>query len=148
MKTKTTLVLLGLVLALGLWIKFYESQRPNTVEAKRQAGNVLNFERDHLEGIEIQNGEEMIALRRIDGKWRLEAPIKDQADGPMVETLLAHLENWEKDATITAQEIGAEQLEGLTVVEELQLLRACGDEEILLRQLPEQHHAFPALGQP
>ena len=91
MKTKTTLILLGFVLALGVWIKFYESQGPNTNEAKRRAGNVLNFERDNLDGIEIQNGEENIVLRRSDGKWRLESPIKDQADSPAVQTLLNDL---------------------------------------------------------
>ena len=107
MKTKTTLILLGLVLALGVWIKFYESQGPNTNEAKRRAGNVLNFERDNLDGIEIQNGEETIVLRRSEGKWRLESPIKDQADGPAVQTLVNDLENWEKDETISAKEIDA-----------------------------------------
>ena len=70
MKTKTTLILLGVVIALGIWIKYYESQRPNTNEARRQSGNVLNFERDNLSGIEIQNGEETIVLRRSEGRGR------------------------------------------------------------------------------
>lgn len=109
MKTKTTLILFGLVLALVLWIKYYESQRPNTYEAKRRAGNVINIERDNLEGIEIQNGEQTISLRRSEGRWRLESPIKDQADGPAVQTLIANLENWEKDETISAKEIQADK---------------------------------------
>ena len=109
MKTKTTLILLGLVIALGIWIKYYESQRPNTNEARRQSGNVLNFERDNLTGIEIQNGEETISLRRNEGTWLLEAPIKDQADGPAVATLLSDLENWEKDETFSAKEIDADK---------------------------------------
>jgi len=71
MKTRTTLLLLLLAVALGLWIKFVESKKPNTVEAERQAGNVLNFDRNKLEGIAIQNGEDKIALRREQGKWRL-----------------------------------------------------------------------------
>lgn len=109
MKTKTTLILLGLVIALGVWIKFYESKGPNTEEAKRRAGNLLNFERDHLEGVEIQNGEETITLRRADGKWRVEAPIQDQADAQAVTKLLADLQNWEKDETISAKEMEAEK---------------------------------------
>lgn len=109
MKTKTTLILLGVVIALGIWIKYYESQRPNTNEARRQSGNVLNFERDNLTGIEIQNGEEIISLRRNEGTWLLEAPIKDQADGPAVATLLSDLENWEKDETFSAKEIDADK---------------------------------------
>ncbi len=109
MKTRTTLFLLGLVIALAVWIKYYESQGPNTDEARRQAGKVLNFEREKLTGLEIQNGEETIALRRDAGKWRLETPIKDQADIPAVETLINDLESWEKDETISAQEIDADK---------------------------------------
>ncbi|MEP6821283.1 MAG: DUF4340 domain-containing protein [Chthoniobacterales bacterium] len=109
MKYKTTLILLCLVTALGVWIKFYESQRPNTEEAKRRAGNLLNFDRDKLEGVEIQNGEDTITLRRAKGKWRVEAPIQDQADAQEVTKLLADLESWEKDETISAKEIAADK---------------------------------------
>ena len=109
MKTKTTLILLALVVALGAWIKFYESKRPNTEEARRRAGNVLNFERDKLEGILIKNGDDRIELRRTGEKWRLEAPIKDQADSSAVESLIGELENWSKDETIPEKEIEADK---------------------------------------
>ena len=58
MKTRTTLILLLLAVGLGLWIKFFESKQPNTAEARREAGNVVNFDRDKLEGITIQNGDD------------------------------------------------------------------------------------------
>ena len=60
MKTRTTLILLMLVVGLGLWIKFFESKQPNTAEARREAGNVVNFDREKLEGITIQNGDDRI----------------------------------------------------------------------------------------
>ena len=109
MKTRTTLILLGIVLVLGVWIKFYESRQPTTEEAARQAGKVLNFDPEKLDGLQIQNGEDTIELRRSNGKWRLEAPIKDQADSQAVETLLSDLESWAKDETIPAKEIEAEK---------------------------------------
>ena len=105
MKTKTTLILLAVVVALGLYIKFYESKRPNTAEARRQAQNVVNFERENLEGIVIQNGDDKIELKRLEGKWRIEAPFKDQADSGAIESLLANLEDWQKLDTIPAEEI-------------------------------------------
>ncbi len=74
MKTRTTLVLLLLVVGLGIWIKFFESKKPNTAETQRQAGNVVNFDREKLEGISIQNGEDKIVLKREQGKWRLTEP--------------------------------------------------------------------------
>jgi hypothetical protein len=105
MKTKTTLILLVLAVAVGLYIKYYESKRPNTEEAKRQAGNVINFERDNLEGIVIQNGDDRIELKKQDQKWRIEAPFKDQADRGAVENLIADLDSWQKFDSIPASEI-------------------------------------------
>ena len=107
MKLKTTLVLLVIVAAVAAFIKFYESKRPNTEEAQRQAGNVLNFDRDKLDGIIIQNGDDKIELRQHDTKWRVESPIKDQADNAALSTLISDLETWKKDDTIPGKEIGA-----------------------------------------
>ena len=105
MKSRTTLILLGVVVLVGLWIKFYESKRPNTEEAKRRAGVMLNFERDKLEGLLITNGDDKIELRRVGDKWRLEAPIKDQADQAAIDSLISDLEDWQKDETISEKEI-------------------------------------------
>src|SRR5437868_894642 len=105
MKTKTTLLLLIVAVAVGLYIKFYESKGPNTEEAKRQAGNVVNFERETLEGIVIQNGDDRIELKKQDLKWRIEAPFKDQADRGTVESLINDLDGWQKFDSIPASEI-------------------------------------------
>src|SRR3954454_5170986 len=105
MKTKTTLLLLIVAVGLGLWIKFYESKGPNTDEGKRLAGNVVNFEREALEGIVIQNGDDRIELRKQDQKWRLEAPFKDQADRGAVDNLISDLDSWQKFDSIPASEI-------------------------------------------
>jgi hypothetical protein len=109
MKTKTTLILFALAVAGGLYIKFYESKGPNTEEARRQAQNVINFDRPKVDGIVIQNGDDKTELRRQENKWRLEAPIKDQADSGVVESLLAQLESWQKDSTISAKDLEAEK---------------------------------------
>ncbi len=105
MKTRTTIILLVLAVAVGLYIKFYESKRPNTEEAKRQAGNVINFDRDTLEGIVIQNGDDRIELKKQNLKWRIEAPFKDQADGGAVQNLINDLDGWQKFDSIPASEI-------------------------------------------
>src|SRR5947208_4184369 len=109
MKWKTTLVLLTIALGLAVYIKFFESKRPNTEEAKRQAQNVVNFSREKIDGIVIQNGDDKIDLRRRGKKWRLETPIKEQADSSLIENLLLDLESWQKDATIPAKELEADK---------------------------------------
>src|SRR5215212_3541849 len=105
MKTRTTLILLAVAVAVAVYIKFFESQGPNTAEAKRLAGNVVNFERDKLEAIVIQNGDDRVELRKQDQKWRLESPFKDQADRGAVENLIADLDAWPKFDSIPASEI-------------------------------------------
>ena len=109
MKTKTTLLLLAVVVALALYIKFDESKRPNTIEATQQALNVVNFDRDKVEGIVIQNGDDKIELRRQDRKWRIETPFKDLADSNAIESLVAGLEEWRKYDTIPAKEIAKDK---------------------------------------
>ena len=56
MKTRTTLILLMLAVGLGLWIKFFESKQPNTAEARREAGNVVNFDRESWRGLRSKTG--------------------------------------------------------------------------------------------
>jgi hypothetical protein len=109
MKTRTTLLLLVIVVAVAAYIRFYERDRPNTAEAKRQAQNVVNFDRDKLEGIVIQNGDERIELRRQDRKWRIATPIKDLADSTVVDALVNDVTDWQKFDTIGAKEIEADK---------------------------------------
>ena len=109
MKSKTTLILLVITAAVFAYMFFYERKAPTTEEARRQAQNVVNFSREKIDGIVIQNGDDKIDLRRRDKKWRLETPIKDQADSSLIENLLLDLESWQKDATIPAKELEADK---------------------------------------
>jgi len=109
MKSKTTLILLVITAAVFAYMFFYERKAPTTEEAKRQAQNVVNFSREKIDGIVIQNGDDKIDRRRRDKKWRLETPIKEQADSSLIENLLLDLESWQKDATIPAKELEADK---------------------------------------
>ncbi len=109
MNWKTTLVLAVIAITAGVYIKFYESKKPGTEEAQRQSHNVVNIDREKIDGIVIQNGDDKIDIRRRDNKWRLDMPIKDQADNALVSNLLSDVENWQKDATISAKEIEADR---------------------------------------
>jgi len=105
MKTKTTVLLLIVAVAVALYIKFYESKGPNTEKAKRQAGNGVNFDREALEGIVIQNGDDRIELKKQDLKWRIESPFKDQADRGAIDNLINDLDGWQKFDTIPPSEL-------------------------------------------
>src|SRR2546421_2413314 len=109
MKWKTTLILFVIAAAVFSYLVFVERNRPGTEEAARQSQSVVNFGRDKINGLVIQNGDDKIDIRRRDDKWRLEIPIKDQADGSVVNNLLLELENWQKDAAISAKEMEADK---------------------------------------
>lgn len=109
MNWKTTVGLLVIVLALGLYLKFFETKQLDTAEAERQSHNVVNIERDKISGFIIQNGDEKVEIRKQGDKWRLEAPIKDQADPALIQTLFSDLDDWQKEATISAKEIDADK---------------------------------------
>lgn len=105
MNWRTTLILAVVALAVFAYLRFFEMKQPSTEEARRQAQNVVNFDRSKIDGVIIQNGDEKIEIRRRDNKWRLETPFKDQADGALVENLLSDLETWQKEGTISAKDI-------------------------------------------
>ena len=109
MNWRTTLVLAVVVIGVFAYLRFFEMKQPSTGEARRQAQNVVNFDRSKIDGIIIQNGDEKIEIRRRDNKWRLEIPIKDQADGALIENLLSDLETWQKEGTIPAKDIEADK---------------------------------------
>jgi hypothetical protein len=109
MKWKATLVLLIVTGGVFAYLFLVERNAPNTADAAREAQNVVNFTREKINEITIQNGDDKIDIRRHDDKWRLETPIKDQADASAVNNLLLDLENWQKDATISAKEMEADK---------------------------------------
>src|SRR5437870_9694761 len=109
MKWITTLVLFVIAAGVFAYLFFIERNRAGTEEGTRHAQNVVNFSRDKVNGIVIQNGDDQIDIRGRDDKWRLEIPIKDQADGSVVNNLLLDLENWQKDAAISAKEMEADK---------------------------------------
>ena len=105
MRSKTTFILLAIAIAAGVYIKYVDSNRPDTQEATRRGQNVVNFDREKITGISIQNGDDKIEIKKIDDKWRLEAPIKDQADSSLIDNLVMDLESWQKETTIPAKEL-------------------------------------------
>src|SRR4029077_7785918 len=109
MNWRNTLILAIIAVAGVAYFRFFEMKRPGTEEARRQSQNMVNFDRTKIDGIVIQNGDQKIEIRRRDDKWRLETPIKDQADGALIESLLSDLENWQKEGTIPAKEIVADK---------------------------------------
>src|ERR1043166_10019932 len=100
MNWRDTLILAIIALAGVVYFRFFEMKRPSTEQARQQAQNVVNFDRSKVDGIVIKNGDQQIEIRRHENKWRLETPIKDQADGTLVDNLLSALETGQREDTL------------------------------------------------
>src|SRR5256714_13862411 len=104
MRFRTTLVLFALTAALVIFIKFYETKRPNTEEANRRAQNGVNFERDKIDGVVIQNGEARIELKRVDKKRRPGTSGEKVVDGSSRNRRKSDKGKWTKNAMLSNKE--------------------------------------------
>ncbi len=81
MKFKTTLVLLGVAVALLVLVLFVLPRKPVEEPAGAQGPQVTDLQAEEVERIVLSGGPEMIELRKDDqGEWRLVEPIQAQAD--------------------------------------------------------------------
>ena len=111
MKLKNTLILLVVAGAIFAFIHFFESKQPTTQEATEIAGRVVKFDRDKITAITIKNTDTKIELRKKDGAWYLEAPLKDRADSMAVNQLFTTAEALKSDEAIpTDKQSGGKDL--------------------------------------
>ena len=80
MKTKHTLILFVLAAAAFSYVWLVEKVRPTSDEAREKAGLVCEFERNDIDAITIRNATGIIELRKRDGHWFMDAPVKDRAE--------------------------------------------------------------------
>jgi hypothetical protein len=110
MKLKNTLILLLVAGAIFAFIYFFENKMPTSKEATEIAGRVVKFDRDKITAITIKNTETKIELRKKDGAWYLEAPLKDRADSMAVNQLFTAAEALKSDEAIPTDKSGGKDL--------------------------------------
>src|SRR5689334_24847042 len=103
MKTKNTLLILGLAGALFAFIYFFESQQPTSEERAKLAGRVVQFDRDKITKISLKTSDSKIELEKRDGVWYMEKPVKDRADQLEISTLFTMAENLKSDGAIAPE---------------------------------------------
>ena len=104
MKTRNTLILLGLAAALFAFIFFYEKNQPTTPDAAAMNYSVALFNPEIIDGIQINNNETQIKLHSVDGVWQMDAPVADRADLKAVAILLSVAATLPNQSTITASD--------------------------------------------
>lgn len=106
MRSRSLLVLIVIVVALGAFIFFSERHMPTTEERRQQADRVFPaLERDEVETLAIHNSHGSFRLIRDSGAWRLVEPIEAAADDTAVSSLLGSLERLDVVRTLPAGEV-------------------------------------------
>lgn len=105
MRLKTTIILLGIIAALALFVQFYEKKKPSTDEWKLQAKKVfLEFEPDRVSKLEIKRDDGLFVLERMDkGRWGIKEPLEQRADSSEVNSILTELEFLTKIGTVESE---------------------------------------------
>jgi hypothetical protein len=100
MKPRNTVILLLIAVGAYCYMRFYESKQPSTEEAEEQSTQVVQMDRDKVDGITITNNETKIELRKRNNQWQMDAPVKDRADDGAVADLLTAVNSLEKTTSL------------------------------------------------
>jgi hypothetical protein len=88
MKLRTTLALLVIAVALGIFVWILDRKTPGTRERLARRAYVVDFDRNDVTRLEIENGDTKIKLAKTASGWNLTAPVADRADQKVVDNLL------------------------------------------------------------
>src|SRR5262249_599882 len=106
MKSKNTFILLIIAAAIFAFIYFFEQKQPTSPEEKERAGRVVQFDRDKINSIVIKTTDTKIELKKTDGVWYLESPLKDRADSMAVNQLFTTAEALKSEEAIPTDKQG------------------------------------------
>jgi hypothetical protein len=88
MKISTTLALLVIAIGLGIFVWILDRRSPGNREQLAHSAYLVEFDRNDVSQLEIENGDTKTRLLKTDDGWRLTAPVVDRADPKIIDTLL------------------------------------------------------------
>lgn len=100
----STLILLVLVIALGLYIRFFERHRDPTERKREIARRVLRINPSRITAIRVTQPELQYTLEKREEEWRLVSPVDARADAGVITRLLDTIEWLERGDVIRGRE--------------------------------------------
>lgn len=93
MKNKGTIGLLGVTVALGLYVYFFEIEKPKKDESRKvEQSKLLTLKQDQVSQITIEKtGQPKIVVAKTADGWNVLEPLKDNADNTEVDDFLRSL---------------------------------------------------------
>jgi hypothetical protein len=93
LKPRTTLILLAVAIALAAFVFGLDRFSQNTRDRRERAAHVVDINRTDVDGITIQNGDQLIKLKAQGDTWKMVAPWQDDADAEVIDQLLDAIQN-------------------------------------------------------
>jgi hypothetical protein len=104
MNTKTTLLAAIVLLALGVYIYFYE-RGPVEPDTDTEREEVFDLESENLDYIEIRSTEgDTLELEKDGGAWKILSPVETAADSSEVDTLIRNIVELERQRVVAEGE--------------------------------------------
>ncbi len=102
MRVKTTAVLAAILVALGLYVWFYEVRRPAEQEKQKEAEQkVFLFSKEEVGKLTLIYPEKKIVCgKKPDGDWRLIYPIEAEGDKDAIDRIVSNLEGAKADQVV------------------------------------------------
>src|SRR5262245_22943280 len=97
MKLRNTIILAVIVAAFGAYL--YLVERPAAEKASKKA-TLVELDKDKVNEVELKYPDSTIELKKIDGKWRIAAPISTEADEVTVKNLIGAIADAEKKKVV------------------------------------------------
>jgi len=91
-KWKTTLALLIVTVAVGVYVSRYELTQPTTERREELAKQVVRINADDVTALTAELPDGKVALVLHDGLWHLAGPLQGQADESLVRRALSELD--------------------------------------------------------
>jgi hypothetical protein len=101
MKLRTTLALLVIAIALGVFVWILDRKSPGTRERLARRAYVVDLDRNDVTQLEIENGDAKTKLVKTANGWSLTAPISDRADQRVIDNLLYAAQFLKREDTLT-----------------------------------------------
>jgi hypothetical protein len=107
MKGRSTLVLLGLIVALGVFIWVQESWRARSQTQEERSAKLFDVDPRTLSSIEFRLTNDVVLCEKESGLWMVGNPEegKGRADLALVYGMIANMNKLEKETVITAKQL-------------------------------------------
>ena len=115
MKWRTTLVLLVVACALGIYLAVFERGAPTTVDRQERRQRLFRLSAKEVSRLHIEHGEVAVTLERAEGaegeaSWRMTEPLEARADTYVCDQLAGDLESLEWESRLAGAAEDAEKL--------------------------------------